>query len=168
MHFPVNPTALLILLLPMLATTVNGKCPSDTDGWNINGVEHCLQRGPLCVEMYAEFNFKGPSFTRCSVANECVTIPHDSGAFGKVSSFREQGKTGFPNKNLKTDQLKCGMFYEDNCKPGSDHGSVDSWNPNFQEQKCWKGAGVDNRLKSYRCWKPLNWHVPKAWDCSGP
>lgn len=162
-----NLAALLVLLLPMLATIVHSQCSSDTDGMWINGITHCLQRGPLCVEIYAEFDFIGEPFNKCSANNECVTIPHDSGVYNKVSSFRQQGKTKFPDKNSKDDQVKCEMFWEDNCKAGSGHGSVDNWNPNFVEQKCWKGNGLDNKMKSYRCFNPLKWKIPKVWDCSG-
>lgn len=48
-------------------------------------------------------------------------------------------KTKFPDKNSKNDQLKCTMFYENNCKDGSDHGSLENWDPKFQHAECWEG-----------------------------
>lgn len=168
MHIQRITTALLTLLIPVMAVPIQDKrddtpkgCPKDTTLkiFSNNGQKQsiCLQKGEVCIDAYSDFTFKGSVFSHCALQVTCTNIPHDSGVWGEVSSFKQQGKTSLDDGKSIGSKVACLGYFNDDCK-GEFNFWVDRWEKAMLKgYQFWGHRTENDRMKSYICWNPVEW-----------
>lgn len=166
MHTQHITSALLILLIPVMAVPVQDKkdasrkeCPKETFPLLFRGQDNplCLRPGQICIDAYADFNFKGKVFSKCTEQNTCVNIPQESGVWGQVSSFKQKGKTSMDDGKSPDSKVACIGFNDDTCT-GDRYFWFDRWQKRvFKGYKFGLDSDENDEMKSYICFNPVDW-----------